>query len=265
VGQHYLDFLNRSPDQGGLDYWSSQITQCGNDQACVRGKRLDVSNAFFYEQEYQQTGAYVFRLYRAAFGNNQPFPNPDVSNLVESKKLPDYQRFANDRAKVIGGRNLSEGQLALANEFVQRPEFQARYPGSMSKVDFILKLLLTIKNDTGVDIFYEYDPLASVYVQQGRGAVLYQLALENPTAPGFNNRPFVDAEYNRAFVVTQYFGYLRRDADIGGFLFWLSQVNGAPIRDVQKQHDMVCSFVTSAEYQQRFSPIASRTNDECPH
>jgi hypothetical protein len=26
---------------------------------------------------------------------------------------------------------------------------------------------------------------------------------------------------------------------------------------------MVCSFITSAEYQQRFSPIASRTNGEC--
>jgi probable HAF family extracellular repeat protein len=265
VRQHYLDFLNRSPDQGGLDYWSGQITQCGNDQACVRRKRLDVSNAFFYEQEYQQTGAYVFRLYRAAFGNTQPFPNPDTTNLTEAKKLPDYQRFANDRAKVIGGRSLSEGQLALANDFVQRPEFQARYPLSMSKVDYILKLLLTIKTDSGVDIINQYDPLASVYVQQGRGAVLYQLALENPTAPGFNNRLFVDAEYNRAFVATQYFGYLRRDADIGGFLFWLAQVNSASTRDVQRQHDMVCSFVTSAEYQQRFSPVASRTNDECAH
>ncbi len=31
---------------------------------------------------------------------------------------------------------------------------------------------------------------------------------------GINNRAFIDAEYNRAFVASQYLGYLRRDADI---------------------------------------------------
>src|SRR6266536_2655674 len=29
VHQNYYDFLNREPDQGGLDYWTHQITQCG--------------------------------------------------------------------------------------------------------------------------------------------------------------------------------------------------------------------------------------------
>jgi len=74
-----------------------------------------------------------------------------------------------------------------------------------------------------------------------------------------------DAEYNRSFVATQYFGYLRRDADLGGINFWLGQVNGAPLRDVNKQHAMVCSFITSAEYQLRFSPVAPHSNSECPH
>jgi cytochrome c oxidase subunit 2 len=54
-----------------------------------------------------------------------------------------------------------------------------------------------------------------------------------------------------------------RNPDIGGFLFWLGQVNGAPLRDVPKQHAMVCSFITSAEYQQRFSPIVTHNNSEC--
>ncbi len=31
VSQHYYDFLSRVPDQGGLDYWSGQISQCGSD------------------------------------------------------------------------------------------------------------------------------------------------------------------------------------------------------------------------------------------
>jgi hypothetical protein len=79
-----------------------------------------------------------------------------------------------------------------------------------------------------------------------------------------NNQAFIDEEYNRAFVFSQYSGYLRRDADIGGFLFWLGQVNSGPLRDTGKQHAMVCSFITSAEYQQRFSPVVTHTNQECP-
>ena len=49
VQQQYLDFLSREPDQQGFDYWVGQITQCGNDETCLRTKRIDVSNAFFFE------------------------------------------------------------------------------------------------------------------------------------------------------------------------------------------------------------------------
>jgi hypothetical protein len=128
--QHFYDFLSRYPDSGGWDFWTGQITQCGTDLICLRTKRVDVSNAFFYELEYQQTGAYTFRLYRAAFGNNQPFSNPDNSNQTEAKKLPSYNVFAHDRARVIGGADLATGQLNLANGFVQRPEFLVKYPAN---------------------------------------------------------------------------------------------------------------------------------------
>src|SRR6267143_4729778 len=88
VNQHYVDFLNRFPDPSGFGFWNGQFTGCGPDQACIFNKRVDVSNAFFFELEFQQTGAYVYRLYRESFGNSQPFPNPDSSNQAESKKLP---------------------------------------------------------------------------------------------------------------------------------------------------------------------------------
>jgi hypothetical protein len=56
------------------------------------------------------------------------------------------------------------------------------------------------------------------------------------------------------------FGYLRRNADIGGFLFWLDQVNSGSLRNVPKQHAMVCSFITSREYQERFSSVVTHSN-----
>jgi hypothetical protein len=124
-------------------------------------------------------------------------------------------------------------------------------------------ILATIRNDLGADLTSQQPALNTLFNSGGRGAVLYRLADDNAQTNTINNRAFIDAEYNRAFVATQYFGYLRRDPDMAGFLFWLGQVSSAPLRDVPKQHAMVCSFVTSAEYQQRFSSVVTHFNSEC--
>lgn len=262
VTQHYYDFLSRVPDQSGLDFWVGQITQCGTDVACLRTQRITVSNAFFFEQEYQQTGSYVVRLYRAAYGNNQPFPNSDNSNQVEARKLVNYSAFSPDRARVRGGPSLAQTQLDLANAFVLRPQFIAKYPNSLDGPAYVDALLANMNTDIGVNLTSERTALIELFNQGGRGKVLYRLADDNVTNP-INNRAFIDAEYNRAFVLTQYFGYLRRNPDIGGFIFWLGQVNSVPLRSLEKQRAMVCSFITSLEYQQRFSPVATHNNTEC--
>jgi Domain of unknown function (DUF4214) len=265
VTQHYADFLNRVPDSSGLAFWTSQITNCGSDALCLRQKRIDVSNAFFFEQEYQQTGAYVYRLYRASYGNNQPFPNqvPDPLNPGAENKLVSYSVFGPDRALVVGGSTLAQSQLDLANGFVTRPEFVSRYPASLDGPGFVDAVLATIKNDLGADLSSQRAALISLFNQGGRGNVIYRLADDNVQTNPIDNRALIDAEYNRAFVATEYFGYLRRDPDMAGFLFWLDQVNKGPLRDLNKQHAMVCSFITSLEYQLRFGNAASHSNQEC--
>jgi hypothetical protein len=265
VRQHYLDFLGRDPDPGGLGFWAGLIEQCNGDANCIRSKRVDVSNAFFYELEYQQTGSYVYRLYRAAFGNSQPFPNPipDGAHPGEERKVVAYRAFVQDRARVIGGADLPQSQLNLANAFVGRGEFLAKYAATLDGPGFVDAVLATIKNDIGANLAAQRTALIALYDSGGRGAVMYRLADDNTQTNPINNRAFIDAEYNRAFVATQYFGYLRRDPDIAGFLFWLGQVSAAPIRDVTRQHAMVCSFITSAEYQLRFSAVVTHSNSEC--
>jgi hypothetical protein len=94
--------------------------------------------------------------------------------------------------------------------------------------------------------------------------VLYSLALDDAVNNPVNNRAFVNAEYNRQFALTLYFGYLRRNPDIGGFLFWQGQINSAAVGSVPKQQSLVCSYITSPEYQLRFGPNAPRSNAECP-
>ena len=74
------------------------------------------------------------------------------------------------------------------------------------------------------------------------------------------NETFTAREKNRAFVLMQYFGYLRRNPydapepglNFDGYNFWLSKLeefNGNFIAA-----EMVKAFLTSTEYQQRFGP-----------
>lgn len=177
-----------------------------------------------------------------------------------SDKLPSFAAFSLDRASLIGSANLAQDQLTVANLFVARPEFLAKYPANLTLDQFVDAVLLTIRNDEGADLTAQR---AALIALGSRGAVMYRLADDNLQTNPVNNRLFIDAAYNRSFVASQYFGYLRRDADIGGFLFWLGQVNGAPLRDVTRQHSMVCSFVTSLEYQLRFSSVTTHSNVEC--
>jgi glucose/arabinose dehydrogenase len=262
VKQHYYDFLQRLPDQNGENFWTDTITQCGADPTCIDTKRVTVSDAFFFEPEYQQSAGYVARLYRTVFGNDQPSPNPGTP-LAEAKKLPSYATFVKDRARVVGGSNLTQAQIDLANGFILRPEFLTKYPAGLSGPDFVDAVLATIRNDLGVEMIGQRNGLITLFNSGGRGAVIYRLADDNVTTNPIDNRALIDAEYNRTLVLSQYFGYLRRNPDMPGFLFWLGQVNSGPLRDIAKQHAMVCAFITSQEYQQRFASIFTRSNLNC--
>jgi hypothetical protein len=63
-------------------------------------------------------------------------------------------------------------------------------------------------------------------------------------------------EVNRAFVLMQYFGYLRRnpndapDADFSGYNFWLNKLNAS--NGDFRAAEMVKAFISSAEYRKRF-------------
>lgn len=72
------------------------------------------------------------------------------------------------------------------------------------------------------------------------------------------NEQFTRAHFNRAFVLTQYFGYLRRnpndasDNNFDGYNFWLTKLdlfNGNVV-----QAEMVKAFISSIAYRQRFGP-----------
>jgi len=65
-----------------------------------------------------------------------------------------------------------------------------------------------------------------------------------------DNADFSRLERNRAFVLMQYFGYLRRDPDQAGYDFWLSKLEQFD-GDFQRA-EMVKAFINSDEYRNRF-------------
>ena len=67
----------------------------------------------------------------------------------------------------------------------------------------------------------------------------------------------MSAKFNQAFVLMEYFGYLRRDPDQSGYQFWLNKLN--QFGGNFEQADMVKAFIVSNEYRQRFGPQQSVT------
>src|SRR5437016_2033666 len=70
------------------------------------------------------------------------------------------------------------------------------------------------------------------------------------------NSTLAQQEFNYAFVLMQYFGYLRRnpndapDTNFDGYYFWLNKLN--QFNGDFAQAEMVRAFIDSSEYRRRF-------------
>ena len=235
VRQQYLDFLGREPDQAGLDYWSGNLTQCANDAACIHHQRIGVSAAFFVEQEFQETGNFLYRLYKSSLG-----------------RRPVFNEFMPDRSQLIGGSQLELSKQLFADQWVQRPEFTQKHPANLSSAQFIDALIQAASQSAGVDISSQRTALVGDYEVHGSRARIVRMVADNAALQ--------QAEYNQAFVLMQYFGYLRRDPDETGYQFWLDVLNN---RVPGNFRSMVCAFLTSAEYQLRFGTLITHTDRDC--
>jgi hypothetical protein len=257
IRQQYLDFFGREPDLPGFQFWSSDINNCGADAACAQVHRVNVSAAFFLSIEFQETGYLVERIYKTAFGDvngnstlggahTLPVPAVRLEGF-----LPDTQRIGQN--VIVGQGNwqqqLEDNKNAFALEFVMRPAFISQFPLSMTPAQFVDKLnqnaggVLT----DGQRTQFIAQLSSSPDVAGARASVLRQVA-ENPTLKA--------NEVNRAFVLMQFFGYLRRnpndspDSDYTGYDFWLSKLNQFGGNFVQAE--MVKAFIVSDEYTHRF-------------
>ena len=254
VAQHYKDFLNREPDPLGSDYWTNNIASCGADlfgRDCQKLRRTDTSASFFLSIEFQQTGYLVYRTYKAGYGNLPGAPVP----LRFNEFLPDTQQIG--RNVIVGEgdwqQQLETNKQNFMLEFVQRPRFVTAYPTILMPIQFVDALFTTAgvtpTLDERLSLMSEFGGAVNSTDINARARVLRRVA-ENPALG--------QQEFNRAFVLMQYFGYLRRnpnegpDTDYSGYMFWLNKLNSFN-GDYQKA-EMVKAFINSDEYRKRFGP-----------
>jgi hypothetical protein len=257
VRQHYHDFLNREPDAAGLAFWADQLTNCSNPPPSdLTVCRVNVSAAFFQSIEFQETGYLVERMYKAAYGEATGTsalggPHQVMVPVVRlSEFLPDTQRLG--RGVVVGQENWAERSEAnkrdFALEFVRRPRFTSLFPSTMTAQEFVARLdqntggVLTASEKAALVVTLGTTPAdAAKRAQVLRGAA--------------ESEALARAEFNRAFVLMQYFGYLRRDPNAApdtnytGYDFWLQKLdefNGNYVRA-----EMVKAFISSDEYVKR--------------
>jgi uncharacterized delta-60 repeat protein len=260
VRQHYRDFLNREPDADGLAFWIDNITKCTDparrpvaqtETVCVDKQRETTSAAFFLSPEFQYTGYFVYRLYKGSLIQNG------------SGRFPTYAEFMKDARQVAAGiiqnNQLSAAVIeankkAFAEEFTKRAEFRSLYE-PLSNFDYVERLFQT----TGISasaqekqalvqgLNNQTETRASVLQKVADGAVVISEGNQQfTTAYG---QAFYQKEFNAAFVLMEYFGYLQRDPDAAGYQHWLDKLNfyGNYI-----DAEMVRSFITSPEYRARF-------------
>jgi hypothetical protein len=256
VRQHYLDFLNREPDASGLAFWTNQITECQQPGATCNAevRRINVSAAFFLSIEFQQTGYLVYRMYKAAYDDLPGTPVPVRLNEF----LPDTQEIG--RGVVVGQMGweqaLENNKQVFAANFVARSRFTSAYPTTLTPTEFVNALFANagvMPSDTDREAaINEFGSGAGDTTNAAARARALRRVAENST--------LAQQETNKAFVLMQYFGYLRRNPNdapelglnFDGYNFWLGKLNQFNGNFVNAE--MVKAFIVSGEYRQRFGP-----------
>ena len=145
-------------------------------------------------------------------------------------------------------QQLETNKQNFTAEFVQRARFTAAFPSSMTAAQFVD----TLNANAGGPLSPgERNQLVNDLSANARTRAQVLRAVAEDAA-------LVGAESNRAFVLMQFFGYLRRnpndpqDSNYTGYDFWLTKLNQFNGDFVNPE--MVKAFITSIEYRQRFGP-----------
>jgi hypothetical protein len=167
--------------------------------------------------------------------------------------LRDTQRIGQGIQVGVGDweAQLEANKQAYMLSFVQRADFRTLFPNSMSAQQFVDQLNA---NAGGVLTPSDISTLAAILGASPSDFAKRAQVLRSVT----DDSHLRSAEFNRAFVLMQYFGYLRRnpddapDTNFDGYNFWLNKLNQFNGNFVNAE--MVKAFIVSDEFRRRFGP-----------
>jgi len=189
-------------------------------------------------------------------------------------RQPKLSEFMPD-AQFVGAGILVNGQLSAAKinqnktDFAQQfvncanptkyrcAEFKAIYDG-LNNQQYVDKLFQTTGvNASAADRAALVNGLNAMPATETRASVLqkvvdgiFVISEGNQRFDTTYGQAFYNAESNRAFVLLEYFGYMKRDPDEAGYPFWLGKLNQFGGNFVNAE--MVLAFISSPEYRARF-------------
>ena len=251
VQQHYFDFLQRQPDAAGLAYWTDQIASCGADAQCIDVRRINVSAAFYVSIEFQETGYFVYRVNKAAHGNLPGLPAP-----IKLDEFLSQTTYEVGWGVIVGQPGWEQVLESNKTIFVNDPDgdrWTLAYPTSLTPAQFVDTLFANAEVIPSVS-----DRAAAINEFGSAQTTIDVAARQRALRRVVDNPTLKQQEFNRAFVLMQYFGYLRRnpndppDHNFDGYNFWLSKLDQFHGNFVEAE--MVKAFLSSIEYRQRFGP-----------
>lgn len=224
----------------GREFWQSlSVAAVG----CREVERRDPLAVLFRTTELREAGYHIYLMHKAAYGDIPGAPVP-VRLAGFTSELEEIGRGALD-GRDVWPQKLEANKQAFADGFTSRPEFGAAYPQTMTPEAFVDKLN---SNTGGALSPAERGRLVSALKD---GVLTRAQALGSVAeAPDLRRR-----EFNRAFVLMQYFVYFGRDpdagpdTDFGGYNFWLSKLD--EFDGDHQQAEITRAFLQSVEYRKR--------------
>ncbi|HEX7335245.1 MAG TPA: S8 family serine peptidase [Pyrinomonadaceae bacterium] len=246
----YMDFLNREPDNSGLQFYVGILNGCGpSDAECIRYTRGALSANFFRSPEFGGRGGYVANLFNIVIGQRPKIP-AELSDPTKVER-PHFQEFMTDLQFLTGtDAEVNTKKTQLAGTWLGRPEVQAILPNSMTNQQFVQKL----ENTAGVTLANESSLITSLNNgSQTRAQVLRAVAESTEVVNKFQLQNF---------VTMQYIGHLRRepedchgspDPPNCGYIFHYNRFG--PDLDPHLVENLITrGFIESPEYRRRFGP-----------
>jgi hypothetical protein len=246
IKQQYVDFLGRVAEPNGFNFWYGRMTdpnQCtGQAEPC---DRIDTAKRFFESDEFQERGFYVYKLYDALLG-----------------RFPKYAEFIPDVSRLNGPQTVQEQRLGKDQyllDFMDKAEFRSLYDQYLTqdhlRATDASGFVNALCARAGITPASKQSLIDNLQNQTRDPAHTLEDFILTPEITGVGT-----LYYDRARIVMQYFGFLRRDPETGpdqGFDFWWNRLTKPEYGHYHDYRWMVGGFINSDEYNFRYAFISA--------